>query len=123
MEPHHIKLIESTTQFLQFFTSINVIILSAVGAAFYYYWTTKPSGMRLLDFWPFAVPSGFVLFSIVVIALFYRELINGLAAGIIQDYIGFWFKWTWILWVSLFVSIGTLIFALPKVHSKRKSYG
>lgn len=122
MEPHHLKLVETTIQFLQFMTSIFIIVLTATGAAFYYYWTNKMINMKIIDFWPFVIPAASVIGAFIFMARTYSILINGLAGGTITQYMEFWFKWVGlVLWLGLAISIGGALFAFIIIHRKRNS--
>ena len=120
-QPHIQELIETTIQFLQFMTSIFLIILSATGIAFYYHWTTKSRKMEIVELLPFALPAGIVLLTFLFIGYLYRLLIKSLAAGSIEPYIEFWFSYVgYVLWLALFVSIVCLVIALIMVNRKIK---
>lgn len=119
MSPHQLKLVEITVRFLEFMTSIFVIVLTATGATFYYYWTTKSNSKKLKDFWPLAIPSGIVLGIFIFIGLVYWKLISGLAEGVIRVYVEFWFNFVgYILWPALFVSIVSLFTAFVLMTRK-----
>jgi hypothetical protein len=119
MDPHHQKLIEITVQFLQFITSIFVILLTATGAAFFYYYTNKLKGKNIGALWPLAIPSTIMLGAFVFIWVVYKRLIDGLAEGIIIRYMEFWYKYTE-LTLGLLL-IGTILFLVVSfvwVHKK-----
>lgn len=119
MELHELKLVETTINFLQFMTSIYLIIITASGAAFYYYWTKKLNGGKLKDLWPFGLPAAIVLGSFIFIGYIYSKLINALAEGILSSYMLFWFRGIGVfLWVVLFFGVSSLIFAFIKVHRR-----
>jgi len=119
METHHLKLVETTIQFLQFMTSIFIILLTATGAVFYYYWTNKTRNMKIRDLWPFVIPAASVIGVFIFMARTYSILINGLAGGTITQYMEFWFKWVGlVLWLGLAISIGGALFAFIIVHKK-----
>ncbi len=119
MGAHHLKLVETTVQFLQFMTSIYVIVLTATGAAFYFYWTNKLNALKIKDLWPFIIPTGIVFVAFIFIGIAYRLLIEGLAAGIISKYMEFWFQYVGLaLWLGLFLSIFFLLIAFVTAHKK-----
>ena len=122
MGPHLLKLIDTTIEFLQYFTSVFLIVLTANGTAFYYYWTNRSDTMRIKDFWPFAVSAGIVLGAFVFIGITYANLIDSLSEGIIRKYMEFWFKWVGlILWPALIGSILFLIISFIMVHKRSEN--
>jgi len=120
MSPNLLKAADATIQFLQFFTSLFLIILTANGIAFYYYWTTKPDKIKAKCLYIyFGIPAGIVLIAFIFIGITYSKLIGSLAAGIPSKYVEFWFSWSGlILWPTLVLSIGSLVFVLIRVHNK-----
>jgi hypothetical protein len=121
MDPFHQKIVEITVQFLQFITSIFVILLSATGAAFFYYYTNKLKGSRVKLLWPLAVPTGIMLVAFIVIWIAYKSLIDWLAEGIISKYVTFWYSnLQWMLEAILILSLLTLFGAFILVHKKTK---
>ena len=119
METHHLKLVEATVQFLQFMTSVLIIVLTATGAAFYYFWTTKINEIKMKHLWPLVLPAGSVFGAFIFMGITYRILVDGLAEGTISRYMEFWFEWVGlILWGALGLSIGTLLIAFIVVHRK-----
>ena len=119
MGPHELKLVDTTVQFIQYISSILLIILSASGAAFYYFLTNKLNNLKLKHLWPFAIPAGIVVAAFYFIGRLYSTLITGLAEGSISNYVGFWFKYAgYIFWCSILVGILTLVGAFILVHRK-----
>ena len=119
MGPHHLKLVETTIQFLQFMTSIFIIILSASGATFYYYWTNKLNGLQVKNLWPFVLPTGIVFGAFIFIGVIYSMLIDALSEGTISKYVDFWFKYVGIvLWLAIFISVSLLGLAFILVSRK-----
>jgi hypothetical protein len=117
--PHELKLIETTVQFLQYMTSVFLVILSASGVAFYYYWTNKLNGMSLINLWPFGVPVIIVFMVFCFIGYLYSALIAALSKGAISDYVIFWSKYAGcFLWGGLFFSILALSFAFINIHRR-----
>jgi hypothetical protein len=117
LDAQTLKLIDTTIVFLQYMTSVLLIILTASGALFYYYWTTKLERIGVKGLWPFALPAGIILTALVFIGFTYRGLVVGLSSGILAKYIDFWFKYVGVvLWPALFLSIVGLFFALIMVH-------
>lgn len=122
MDPQTLKLVDTTVVFLQYMTSVFLIILTASGALFYYYWTTKLEKVGLKDFLPFALPAGLILGGLVFIGAVYRKLIDALSSGIITKYMEFWYKYVGLLlWPVLFFSIICLVFAFIRVHRRVKN--
>ncbi len=121
MENHHIKIIETTIQYLQFMISIFLIILSASGATFYYFWTTKLEKIKLKGLWSLVLPTGTVFIAIFFCLYIYSELLDALAIGSITDYMNRWSSWTEIiLTVLLFIGIATLLYAFINLHKRSK---
>lgn len=122
INPRQIKLIEITIQYLQFMTSIFLIILSATGVAFYFFWGNKSKKKQIGNLWPFALPAGIVLATFIFIAALYKRLIMGLAGTEgITPYMEFWFSYVgYVLWPALFLSIAILVIALIMVNRKIK---
>lgn len=119
MDTQTLKLVDTTVVFLQYMTSVFLIILTASGALFYYYWTTKLEKVRLKHLLPFALPAGIILGGLVFIGEVYRKLIAALSSGIITKYMEFWFKYVGLLlWPALFLSIICLVFAFIRVHRR-----
>ena len=117
MEADHLKLIEMTVQFLQFMTSIFAIVLSAIGASFYYYWTTRSSNIPVRDLAAFAWPAGMALFAFLTMGYIYALQIDSLSAGFITDYRFFWINWSaLILGLILCANIVILVCAFIRVH-------
>lgn len=119
MGTHIFKMVETTIQYLQFIGSIFLVILSATGAALYYYWTNKLNNLKEKDFWPFAIPAAIVLGAFIFIGHIYGKLINDLAGGSISSYVQFWFEWVGtVLWVPLFAAVLSLVFAFIKLYRR-----
>ena len=122
MDLHLLKLVDTTIEFLQYITSVFLIVLTANGAAFYYYWTKSSDTIHMKDFWPFAVSAGMVLGAFVFIGITYANLIDALSEGIIGKYVEFWFEWVGlILWPALFVSILFLIISFIMFHKRSEN--
>ena len=99
-------------------TSIFLIILSATGVAFYYYWTKKSkTQIKLLLI--FSLPAGIILGVFIFIGFLYEILIKSLAGGNITPYVEVWFPYVgYVLWPALFVSVAMLVAALIIVDKK-----
>jgi len=118
MNGQTLQLIDTTIVFLQYMTSVFLIILTASGALFYYYWITKMENLRVKDLLPFALPAAIILGVLFFIGMVYQGLITALSSGIITKYMEFWFKYVGlVLWPALFFSIICLVFAFIRVHS------
>jgi len=57
-------------------TSVFLIILTASGALFYYYWITKMENLRVKDLLPFALPAAIILGVLFFIGMVYQGLIT-----------------------------------------------
>lgn len=115
-----LKAANATVQLLQFSTSLFLILLTANGIAFFYYWTTKLRKIKAKCLYIyFGIPAGIVLFAFILIGITYSKLIDSLAAGIPSEYMEFWFNWGGlILWPAFILSIGSLIIGLIRVQNK-----
>jgi hypothetical protein len=120
MSPNLLEAADATIQYLQFSTSLFLIILTANGIAFFYYWTTKLGKIKAKCLYAlFGIPAGIVLIAFIFIGITYSRLIDSLAAGIPSKYVEFWFDWSGlILWLPLVLSIISLAFALIMVNKK-----
>ena len=119
MDERHLKLIDVTIHYLQFMSTLFLIVLTACGSAFYYYWTTRPSNSELRDFWPFSLPSSIVLIALIFAGHIYGRLITALAEGYITKYVLFWLNWVGIIqWCLFFLSVLALVFLFIKIHRR-----
>jgi len=122
MDAQILKLVDTTVVFLQYMTSVFLIILTSSGALVYYYWTTKFKKAKVKDLLPFALPAAIILGGLVFIGEVYRKLIAALSSGIITKYMEFWFKYVGlVLWPALFFSIACLVFAFIWVNRRARN--
>ena len=119
MDENHIKMLEMTVKYLEFVTPLFLIILSASGVAFYYYWTNKAKHLKIKNLWPFALPAAVVLAALFFIAHLYSRVIDSFGEGLISSYMLFWFNWVgWLLWLGLFGGIVLLVIAFLMLDRK-----
>ena len=89
-----LKAANATVQLLQFSTSLFLILLTANGIAFFYYWTTKLRKIKAKCLYIyFGIPAGIVLFAFILIGITYSKLIDYLEAVIPREYMELWFNW------------------------------
>ena len=117
MDARHLKLIDVLITYLNYMTTLFLVILTACGSAFYYYWTTRQQNSKLTDFWPFSLPFSIVLIALLFTGHTYDRLINAIAGGSVSEYVLFMLNWAGIIQGCLLLfSILALLFMFIKVR-------
>jgi hypothetical protein len=121
METHIVKFIDTAIQFSQFFTALSFILLSATGAAFYYFWTSKKFNFKLTQLSLFLIPTGSVGYTFYYLAKIYSLLMNQLAEGNVDKYVETWLKKAGNhLWIPFFFAVVSLILVVAFLQHKTK---
>lgn len=122
METHILKFIDTAIEFSQFFTAISFIVLSATGAAFYYFWTSRKFNFKLIQLTIFLIPTVFIGYTFYYLGRIYNLLMDQLAGGNVDEYVELWLKKAgYHLWIPFFLAVFSLILVVAILQHKSKN--